>query len=395
VNNFFPPRVGGSAHIADTLAQHYHKSGHEVLVITTAYKGAPEEEHRNGARVVRVKSWTLPESDISFNFDITFGLRWGNRKRIFRLLDEFRPDVIHQHGQFFDLTWQSGWWARLRRIPTLLTLHTRLQSPMRLPHLMFRTLDAAVVRPILAYLRPNKVIAIDATFLDYIKARYRMGGDRIESVAVGVELDRFHHLDRQLESKELRERFNLGDGPVIASLGHVIPVRDRVYLIEALPSVLAAHPDTKVLVVGGVYYQRFIERARELGVTNALVCTGALPKADIPGVLAGADMEIHDLQGFGVGIASLEAMAAGTPTVLAERPDYFPHAPLVDGENALLVPINNTTALAAAINKLIDDPGFARKIGEGGRQHVFANFNMPDIGDRNLEILTELARRKA
>ena len=37
----------------------------------------------------------------------------------------------------------------------------------------------------------------------------------------------------------------LGDVPLILSLGHVIPLRDRLALVEALPTILAKHPDTK------------------------------------------------------------------------------------------------------------------------------------------------------
>lgn len=392
VNNFFPPRVGGSAYVSDTLARHYAKAGHEVLVITAEYKNAPPEEEQDGVRVVRLPSWTLPETKISFNFDITFALRWGNRKKVFRLLDEFQPDVIHQHGQFFDLTWQSGWWARMRRVPTLLTLHTRLQSPMKIPHQIFKVLDASVVLPILSYLKPTKLVAIDTVFREYIKERYRVGEERIEYSSVGVELDRFHELDRATERKALQDRFDIGDGPLIASLGHVIPVRDRVALVEALPGVLAKHPDAKVLVVGGVYFQKFLERARELGVEHAIICTGAMPKVDIPGMLAAADMEIHDLQGFGIGIASLEAMAAGTPTVMAERPDYFPHATIEDGKTSMIVPVGDSAALATAINRIIEDSELAERLAEGGREYVFEHFDMPKVCDHNLDLLKTMAK---
>lgn len=392
VNNFFPPRVGGSAYVSDTLARHYAQAGHDVLVITAAYGNAPDEEVRDGVRVVRLPSWTLPETNISFNFDITFALRWGNRRKVFRLLDDFQPEVIHQHGQFFDLTWQSGWWARLRRVPTLLTLHTRLQSPMKVPHEVFRALDAGVVLPILRYLKPTKLVAIDTVFREYIKERYKVGDDRIEYSSIGVELDRFHDLDRAVERKLLQDRFDIGDGPLIASLGHVIPVRDRVSLVEALPGVLAKHPTAKVLVVGGVYFQKFQERARELGVEHAIICTGAMPKADIPGMLAAADMEIHDLQGFGIGISSLESMAAGTPTVMAERPDYFPHAPIEDGKTSLLVPVGDAAALAAAINRIIEDEDLAKRLAEGGREYVFEHFDMPKVCDHNLALLRSLTK---
>jgi glycosyltransferase involved in cell wall biosynthesis len=365
------------------------------LVITAGYHGALPEEDRDGIHIVRMPSWTLPETRISFNFDITFALRWGNRKRVFALLDRFQPDVIHQHGQFFDLTWTAGLWARLRKVPSLLTLHTRLISPMWVPNLVFRGLDAMVVRPILDYIRPTKVLAIDVVFYEYIKARYGIGDDRIETSAVGVELDRFHDLDPVAERKALRERFDIGDGPLIASLGHVIPIRNRIGLIEALPRVLKRHPDTKVLVVGGVYYGRFQERAKELGVEHAVICTGALPKAEIPGILAAADMEIHDLQDYGIGIASLEAMAAGTPTIMATRPDYFMHTRLQDGVETLLVHTDDRVGLANAINRLIEDPDLAQRVGAGGRAWVWDSFDMPKICEHNLDVLSELASQKA
>ncbi|TWP51603.1 glycosyltransferase family 4 protein [Lentzea tibetensis] len=395
VNNFFPPRVGGSAHVADTLSKYYADQGHEVLVLTAAYKGAPAEEVREGVRIVRLPSWTLPESKLSFSFDITFALRWGNRKRVFGLLDEFRPDVVHQHGQFFDLTWQTGLWARRERGPTLLTMHTRLQSPGPLSHLFFKFLDAAVVRPILSLIRPTSVVAIDTVFHRYIKRRYGIPEHRIEQVPIGAELDRFGFLDKAAERARLRERFDTGPGPLIASLGHVIPVRDRVTLVEALPDVLLAHPDTKVLVVGRVYYTRFLERAEELSVRHAIICTGPLPKSDVPGVLAGSDMEIHDLQGFGIGIASLEAMASGTPTVMAERPDYFPGTTLASGAETLLVQPGDPAELAEAIVRLASDPELAADIGETGRKWVCNNLDMPLVCAANLAILRRLHENRS
>ncbi|MEU5690965.1 glycosyltransferase family 4 protein [Actinosynnema sp. NPDC020468] len=391
INNFFPPRMGGSAYVSDTLARHYAAAGHEVLVITAAYGGALPVENRDGFRIVRLPSWTLPETRISFNFDITFALKWGNRKRVFKLLDNFKPDAIHQHGQFFDLTWQSGLWARKNKVPSVLTLHTRLQSPVKLVHGVFRMLDAFVVRPITSFNKPTKLIAIDTVFDEYIRKRYKVPESRIEKLAVGVELDRFRDLVRSEERAKVREKYEIGDGPLLASLGHVIPVRDRMNLVESLPKILEKHPDTKVMIVGGMYFTAFLDRAKELGVDHALICTGTLPKAEIPGILAAADLEIHDLQGFGIGIASLEAMAAGTPTVMAERADYFPGAVLTSGTETFLVKPGDHQGIADAVNKLLDDPSLAEKVGEAGKQWVFENFDMPKICEANLDILKSIA----
>ena len=41
VNSFFPPRVGGSAHLSEALARGYAARGHDVLVLTASYEGAP------------------------------------------------------------------------------------------------------------------------------------------------------------------------------------------------------------------------------------------------------------------------------------------------------------------------------------------------------------------
>lgn len=129
VNNFYPPRVGGSSHLSDALARGYAARGHEVLVVTAAYQDAPAEEWRDGVRVLRFPAFTLPESRLAVSFDISFATRLGLRRRLARVLDDFRPDAIHQHGQFMDLTWATGSYARRRKIPTLLSIHTRLENP--------------------------------------------------------------------------------------------------------------------------------------------------------------------------------------------------------------------------------------------------------------------------
>ena len=128
----------------------------------------------------------------------------------------------------------------------------------------------------------------------------------------------------------VRARHDLGDAPVVVSLGHVIPLRDRVALVEALPKVLAEFPNARLVVVGHVYYDVFLRRARELGVDEAIVSTGAVARADVPDYLAAADVETHDLQGYGMGTATLESMAAGVAVIAGVRPDNFPGIDLDD-----------------------------------------------------------------
>jgi glycosyltransferase involved in cell wall biosynthesis len=386
VNNFYPPRVGGSAHLADALARGYARAGHDVLVVTAMYQGAPaEEELEPRLRVVRLPSASVPETRLSVSFDLAFTLRPSLRRRLRDLLDAFAPDVIHQHGQFFDLTWATAMYARRRGIPALLSVHTRLENPKAHYHGIFRWLDAFVVAPILRRYQP-RIVVMDVQMDDYIKHRYRGGYAGLDYIPVGVDPDRMAGGD----GEAVRAQHGLGDVPLIVTLGHVIPLRDRVWLVEALPAVLEELPDTRLLVVGHVYYDLFLQRARELGVEHAVLAVGAVAKSEVPDYLAAADVECHDLQGYGMGTATLESMAAGVPVVVAVRPDNFPGIDLISGEHCVLVPLGDIDPIAGSLTKLLRNPADRARIGESGRSLVRRHFAMDVVLDQHLAVLGSL-----
>jgi glycosyltransferase involved in cell wall biosynthesis len=391
VNNFFPPRVGGSSHLSEALAKGYAAQGHEVLVLTAAYEDAPEVEERDGLRIVRLPAAMIPKSRLSVSFDIAFTMRRGAYRRVAQLLDDFAPEAIHQHGQFFDLTWLSGVWARRARVPALLSIHTRLENPSAAYHGVFRGLDAAVVRPILRAYRPRMVV-MDVQMDEYIKGRYAGAYSGLDYIPVGVDADWVKGGD----GAHIRERHDLVDNPVILSLGHVIPLRDRVMLVEAMPEVLRRHPHARLLVVGRVYYDVFLERARELGVGHAVLAIGPIPKAEVPDYLAAADVETHDLQGYGLGTASLESMAAGVPMVVAVREDNFPGIELHSGENVVLTPTDDPAALAGTLGDLLDDQPWRERLGKAEQELVQERFSMQTVLRQHLDALTAMvaARRR-
>lgn len=390
VNNFYPPRVGGSSHLSDALAAGYAKAGHEVLVITAAYADAPAEEHRDGLRIVRMPAFSLPESPLAVSFDISFATRPSLRRRLRRLLDEFAPDVIHQHGQFMDLAWATGAYARRRKVPTLLSVHTRLENPAALYRHVFRALDAFVVAPRLRRYQP-RIVVMDAYMREYITHRFKGCYRDLVDIPVGVDPAWVRGGSRE----NGRARLGLADTtPLILSVGHVIPVRDRVGLVEALPRVLARHPDARLVVVGRVYYDLFQKRARELGVEHAVESIGAVPKAEIPDLLAAADVECHE-QGDGLGTATLEAMAAGVPVVGWGRVDNFPGVPLYDGHDIYLAPRHDVVGLAERLSGALADRAASQKVGERGRGVVDEHFDLQHVLDQHLDCLADLvAHRK-
>ncbi|MFC4085104.1 glycosyltransferase family 4 protein [Amycolatopsis samaneae] len=385
VNNFFPPRVGGSAHMSASLAAQFAARGHEVLAITAAYGEAPAEEERDGYRVVRLPAVKMPQLGLSIDFDMSFvSPRPGNWRRLWKLLDEFKPDAIHLHGQFFDLSWLAGIYARRHGIPSLLTIHTLLISDNKLYGRVFRFLDAVLVRPILRYLKPRYVI-LDKLGVDYCVERYGTSDENSEYFPIAVDVA---HFDKPL-TKDVREEHGIGDAPLIVSLGHVIPLRNRLPLVEALPSIVDKHPGVKVVVVGRVYHDAFLKRAEELGVAESLIVTGAVPKEDVPSYFAAADIVTHDLNG-GCGTASLEAMLSGTATIASVTEDNYPGIQLRNGENILLVRPDDAEAVARTVVELLDDPEHRAVIARRESAMVRANFGLDVVAEEHLRTFDKL-----
>jgi 1,2-diacylglycerol 3-alpha-glucosyltransferase len=389
VNNFFVPRPSGSVHLTEGLAKHLTARGHEVLVITAAHKDAPEEEIRDGYRVARLPCWAPPKTRLSFNYDIPMTLGPRNMRRLFRLLDDFGPDVLHQHGQFFDLTWMSAIWARRRKVPTVLTVHTALVHSDRALGAILWLGDMLAVRPFMAIGKPH-VVLIDKFIDGYVKSRYHLPSDRLTHIVVGVDPGRFVDLDRAAARASLA----LGDRPIILSVGHVIPLqRDRVALVRALPHLIERRKDIAVVVVGHVFDDTFLKVADELGVRANLISTGEVPKDEVPKYVAAADVEGHDFHNFGLGTASLEVMAAGVPVVSVVYEDNFPGLPLTSWENVVRVPLDDPRALSEAILKLLDDPGLAAKVGEGQRRFILENFSIEAVTEQHEQLYELVARR--
>ena len=385
VNNFFPPRVGGSSHLSDALARGYARLGHQVLVVTAAYEDAPAEEEREGVRVVRVPSYTLPESRINVSFDLSFATRPSLRGRLAALLDDFKPDVLHQHGQFMDLTWATGAYARRRGIPALLSIHTRLENPVAHYRHAFRTLDAVVVAPQLRRYKPAMVV-MDSYMKEYITGRYRRCYSDLVPIPVGVDPEWVRGGSRD----EGRRLMGLADDvPVILSVGHVIPLRDRIGLVETLPRVLDKHPDAVLVVAGRVYFDAFLRRAQELGVAHAVKTLGPVPKSSIPHLMAAADVESHE-QGGGLGTATLESMAAGLAVVGWGRVDNFPGVPLVDGEDILLADPGDVDGLTDRLCAALDDPAYRTAIGARARLLVDRHFALDRVLERHVDELHAL-----
>lgn len=388
VNSFFPPRTTGSAHFSLDVAREYVRQGHDVWVMTTSVPGAAEREVMDGITVVRVPAWSVTPGSLAFNYALPFVVRLGVIRRVKRLFDEVRPEVVHQNGQFFDLTFVTTWVAWRRGIPRVLTVHTPLMHTNPVLRAFISTVDRTALRLLNAPGRPV-VVGVDRYVCEMAQRRYRPRRGPVRFIPATLRVDEFGTGD----GDRVRRRLGLGlDRPVILSFGHVIPIRSRVPLIQALPRIVEQFPDVRVLVVGEVYYDEFLRLAKELGVADHIVVIGRVPHVEVPDYLAAATVESHDLDGHGLGITTLEVMAARVPIFARVRRDVFPGIDLDQWPELQIVESAEPTAIADSICHLLESPQFRKHVAD--RQFEFVNryFRADVVARQYLDLFEDLRR---
>jgi glycosyltransferase involved in cell wall biosynthesis len=163
--------------------------------------------------------------------------------------------------------------------------------------------------------------------------------------------------------------------PVVGVVGKIYPGKGQMEAVLAADILRRARPGLRLLVVGAVDDARYHERIREtvgrLGLAQNVLLLGY--RDDLEGILGLLDVLVVASSVDSLGRIALEAMAIGTPVVAVAK-GGLPEV-IKDGETGLLVESPEPGLLAAGIARLLDDPVLARRLGEGGRRFVAANYS--------------------
>ncbi len=192
---------------------------------------------------------------------------------------------------------------------------------------------------------------------------------------------------------EVRARLGLTDRPVVVCVSRLVKRKGQDTLIRALPRILAAEPDTVLLIVGGGPYEKDLRRlAHETGVAASVRFTGAVPWAELPAHYGAGDvfaMPCRTRRGGldveGLGIVYLEASATGLPVVAGDS-GGAPDA-VLDGETGWVVRGTSPEQAADRIVTLLQDAELRRRMGERGRRWVEEKWRWDLLAERLKDLL--------
>src|SRR5213078_762420 len=138
---------------------------------------------------------------------------------------------------------------------------------------------------------------------------------------------------------------------------------------------------------GGAFRTELEREAEREGAAGRVLFTGY--REDAPALIARFDVLALPSTIEGLPLVILEAMARGRP-VVATPVGGTPEL-VVDGETGLLVPPRDPAALAAALQRVLEDRDLADRLGEAGRRRVSERFTLEGMTRRMLELYDEVA----
>jgi len=178
----------------------------------------------------------------------------------------------------------------------------------------------------------------------------------------------------------LRQTLGVPEGGVLAiTSARLDREKGHTHLLQAIPPVLDAFPDTIFAFGGDGYLRADLERqAVALGIQANVRFLGI--RHDLPALLRAADIYILPSLAEGLSLAMLEAMVAELP-VLVTRVQGSTDV-ISSGKNGVLVPPADPSALTQALLALLDHPENWAVLGQAARQTVLEAYTIERISQQ-------------
>lgn len=376
-----PDDFGGIGTYTANLAESLVERGHAVYVLTDPREGRAAVETRNGVVIKRVTLTQLPKVE-----DYLPGIASSvSLARKIRELDrEVGLDVIEFPN------WEGPGLAYLkmpRRKPVVVRAHTpffetlsidKAGQPVRFPDRVVCWQEKT------ACLGADMLVASTRFHANMIEQEYGMRSGTIRILPLGIDISAFDGKKRERGTEPFR----------ILYVSRLEKRKGTQALLDAIPKVLATHPDTEFVLVGsdrkhaegGKTHAEYF-RAKHPELNDKVKFLGIVPADDLTSWYRNSDLFVVPSLYESFGLIYLEAMAAGLALV-GGRGGGIPEV-VADGETGFLVDANDGDVLLMRINELITNATLRAEMGVAGRARVEQKFSRQIMAQNTEQAYTE------
>jgi glycogen synthase len=288
--------------------------------------------------------------------------------------------VVHAHTWYADM---AGVWIRtLHRVPLIVTLHS--MEPLRpwkvdqlgSGYLLSSWIEKTAVET------ADRVIAVSARMREDILGHFQVDPAKVVVIHNGIDPERFQRTERRdvLARRGVRE-------PYVLFVGRITDQKGIFHLLDAVPKL---PPGVQVVLCASAPDTPEIEARLRRAVAelpNVLWIAEMVPLDEVIQLYSHAAVFVCPSVYEPFGIINLEAMACRTPVVASAVGGIL--EVVEDGRTGLLVPPARPDDLAAAIRRVLDDPGLARAFGEAGRRRVEERFSWTSVAERTEQVYAD------
>ena len=352
--------VGGMEEHVELLARHLDSSKFEVFSI------CPDWE----ATEPFYKSLALESDHIAKS---TPDRRYGTLKlpseylRLYNYLRTWQIDVMHMHSTTYRGQIGALLMARLAGVKRIyVTEHLAPEETLPWFERTTRSIVSRLVDGIVCVSQKNYLARAAHIFTPR---------ERTTIVNNGVDLDDFPAIPEETLAA-LRSTYNLPPGALI--LGSVVrfePEKGLNYLLDAMPTILAACPNTYLLLVGdGSQREALEEQAARLGVADHVRFTGF--QSDPRPYLGLIDVFVLPVPVGSMSIGLLEAMAMQRAVIITFGGEG---EAVVHGQSGFCAEPRNPDSIAHFVIQLLQDDTLRQQMGEAARQRIADTFSAQQV----------------
>ncbi|MFH9721877.1 glycosyltransferase family 4 protein [Streptomyces sp. NPDC017254] len=232
--------------------------------------------------------------------------------------------------------------------------------------------------------RLPSVLTVSGTSRQEIVDHLGVRDDRIRVVHIGADTDLWSPDPSVAEIP----------GRIVTTSSADVPLKGLIHLIEALAKLRTENPDAHLVVVGKRAEDGPVAAAIErYGLDGAVEFVKGISDAELVDLVRSAQVACVPSLYEGFSLPAAEAMATGTPLV-ATTGGAIPEVAGADGETCLAVPPGDAGALAAALGRVLGDPGLRTRLGAAGRARVLERFTWARAAQGTAELYREAVARQ-